>query len=87
MCPKKNTRNKKHKIPSTSVTAAKLNKSTQKSSIKTFLRKDFTSIDGNWNADVCGKYGNSSQHSHFISHAHSNPVSSNQASFMYFPTF
>ena len=73
MCPKKNTPNKKHKIPSASVTAPKLKRSTQQSSIKTFLKKDFTSIDGNWNASTCRKYGNSSQHSYSIFHGNSNP--------------
>ena len=58
MCPKKNTPDKKHKIPSASVIAPKLKKSTQQSSIKTFLKKDLTSTDSNWNANTCGKYGN-----------------------------
>ena len=43
MCPKKNTPNKKHEIPSAPVTASKLKKSTQQSSIRTFLKKDLTS--------------------------------------------
>ena len=57
MCPKKSTRNKKHKVPLASVTAAKSKKSTQQSSIKTFLKKDATSAGSNWNANTCGKYG------------------------------
>ena len=48
-------------------------KSTRQSSIKTFLKKDLTSTDSNWNANTCGKCGNSSQHSLSISHGHSNP--------------
>ena len=73
ICPKKNTPNKKRKIPSASVTAPKLKKSTQQSSIKTSLKKDLTSTDSNWNANTCGKYGNSPQHSYFSSHGNSNP--------------
>ena len=77
MCPKKNTRNKKRKIPSASVTAAKSKKSIQQSSIKTFLKKDLTSTGDNWKANTWAKYGNSSQHSYSISHGNSNldPVS------------
>ena len=73
MRPKEKTPNKKHKIPSASVTAPKSKKSTQQSSIKTFLKKDLTSTDSNWNANTCGKYGNSSQNHHSISHGNSNP--------------
>ena len=73
MCPKKNTPDKKRKIPSVSVTAPKSKKSTQRSSIKTILKKDLTSTDSNWNANTCGKYGNSPQHSYSISHGNSNP--------------
>ena len=62
MCPKKNTPNKKSKIPSASVTAPKLKKLTQQSSIKTFLKKDLTRTDSNWNASTCAKYDNSFQH-------------------------
>ena len=47
MCPEKNTPNNKHKIPSASVTAPKLKKSTQQLSSKTFLKKDLTSTDSN----------------------------------------
>ena len=71
MCPKKNTPNKKCKIPSASLTAEKSKKSTQQSRIKTFLKKDLTSTDSNWNANTCGKYG--TQHSYSISHGNSNP--------------
>ena len=71
MCPKKNTRNKKRKIPSGSVTAAKSKKSIQQSSIKTFLKKDLTSTGDNWKANARGKYGNSSQHSYSVSHGNS----------------
>ena len=73
MCPNKNTLNKKRKIPSALVTAPKSKKSTQQSSIKTFLKKVLTSTDSNWNANTCGKYGNSSQHSYSISHGNSSP--------------
>ena len=73
MCPKKNTPNKKHKIPSGPVTASKLKKSTQQSSIRTFLKKDLTSTDSNWNANTCEKYDNSSQHCHSIFHGNSDP--------------
>ena len=54
MCPKKDTPSKKRKIPSTLVTAAKSKNSTQQSSIKTFLKKDLTSTDNNWNANTSG---------------------------------
>ena len=64
---------KKREIPSASVTGPKSKKSTQQSSIKTFLKKDLTSTDSNWNANTCGKSGNSSQHSYSISHGNSNP--------------
>ena len=73
MCRQKNTPNKKCKIPSASVSAPKSKKSTQQSSIKTFLKKDLTSTDSNWTGNTCGKYGNSSQHTYSISHGNSNP--------------
>ena len=73
MCPKKNTPKKKHKISSVSVTVPKLKKSTQQSSIKTFLKKDLTSSDSNWNANTCGKYSSSSQQFYSISDGNSNP--------------
>ena len=71
MCSKKNTPNEKHKIPSVSVTVAKSKNSTQQSSIKTFLKKDLTSTDSNWNASTCAKY--STEHSYSVSDGNSNP--------------
>ena len=55
MCPKKNTPNRKRKIPLESVTAAKSKKSIQQSSIKNFLKKYLASTDSNWNAITYGK--------------------------------
>ena len=37
-----------------------------KPSIKTFLKKDVTSSDSNWNTKTCGKYDNSSQRPYSI---------------------
>ena len=41
------------------------------------MKNDLTSTDSNWNANTCGKYGNSPQHSYAISHGNSSrePVS------------
>ena len=44
-----------------------------KPSIKTFLKKDVTSSDSNWNTKTCGKYDNSPPTSLFHSNAHANP--------------
>ena len=73
ICPKKNTPNMKHEIPSVSVTAPKLKKSTQQANIKIFFKKPLTGTDGNWNSSTFGKYGNSFQHSYSISHGNSKP--------------
>ena len=37
------------------------------------MKKDLTSTDCNWSANTCGKHGNSSKHSYYISHGNSNP--------------
>ena len=42
-----------------------MNKSAQHSSIKTFLKKDLTITYSNWNANICGKNGNSSKFDSF----------------------
>ena len=62
---KKNTPKEKRKIPYASVTAPKLKKSAQHTSIKTFLKKDLTITYSNWNANICGKNGNSSKFDSF----------------------
>ena len=71
--PKKNTPSKKRKISSVSVTAPKLKRSTQQSSIKIFLKKDLTRTGSNWNANTCRKYGILSQHSFSTSHGNLYP--------------
>ena len=73
LCALRRNPNNKQKIPSALVTAPKFKKSTQQSSIKTFLKNDLTSTDSNWNLSTCRKYGNSFQHSYSIFHGNSNP--------------
>ena len=37
------------------------------------MKKDLTSTDSNWNANTCGKYGDSSQRPYSISYGNTNP--------------